>query len=96
MAKIVVLGAGTGGMPAAYETKEMLGAEHEVVVINEHPEFRFVPSNPWIGVGWRKPHAVTLPLAKYLRKKDIGFICARVTAINAKHLDHRQWRVNIV
>jgi hypothetical protein len=25
MAKIVVLGAGTGGMPAAYETKEMLG-----------------------------------------------------------------------
>lgn len=84
MAKIVVLGAGTGGMPAAYETKEMLGAEHEVVVINEHPEFRFVPSNPWIGVGWRKPHAVTLPLAKYLRKKDIGFICARVTAINAK------------
>ncbi|MFQ3250212.1 MAG: sulfide:quinone oxidoreductase [Glaciecola sp.] len=28
MAKFVVLGAGTGGMPAAYETKEILGNDH--------------------------------------------------------------------
>lgn len=35
MAKIVVLGAGTGGMPAAYEVKEALGAGHEVMVVNE-------------------------------------------------------------
>lgn len=82
MAKIVVLGAGTGGMPAAYETKELLGKEHEVIVVNEHPEFRFVPSNPWVAVGWRKPEAITIPIEKYLSKKKIGFICARVTQID--------------
>ena len=82
MAKVVVLGAGTGGMPAAYEVKELLGKEHEVTVVNEREEFRFVPSNPWVAVGWRDANAVTMPIAKYLQKKDIGFICARVDKID--------------
>nr|WP_136252134.1 FAD-dependent oxidoreductase [Ningiella ruwaisensis] len=83
MARVVVLGAGTGGMPAAYETKEMLGKAHEVIVVNERPEFRFVPSNPWVAVGWREPDAITLPIEKYLKKKDIGFICAHIVEIDA-------------
>ncbi len=85
MAKIVVLGAGTGGMPAAYETKEILGAEHEVVVVNERPDFRFVPSNPWVAVGWRQPEAVSMPIEKYLAKKNIGFVCGRVTRIDTEN-----------
>lgn len=83
MAKIVVMGAGTGGMPAAYEIKELVGKEHQVLVINEKPDFRFVPSNPWVAVGWREPAAVTIPIEKYLNKKKIDFICARVTEIKA-------------
>ena len=43
MAHVVILGAGTGGMPAAYEMKETLGKAHEVTVINESEEFQFVP-----------------------------------------------------
>ncbi len=82
MAKIVVLGAGTGGMPAAYEVKEALGKDHEVVVVNERETFRFVPSNPWVAVGWREPDAVTMPIEKYLSKKGIGFVCARVDKID--------------
>ena len=35
MAHIVILGAGTGGMPAAYEMKAAVGKKHEVTVINE-------------------------------------------------------------
>ncbi|MFA3792544.1 NAD(P)/FAD-dependent oxidoreductase [Aliiglaciecola sp. SL4] len=85
MAKIVILGAGTGGMPAAYETKEILGKEHQVVVINERAEFRFVPSNPWVAVGWREPNAITMPIEKYLNKKGIEFICARVDKIDAQN-----------
>ena len=81
MAKIVVMGAGTGGMPAAYEVKELLGKDHQVVVINENPEFRFVPSNPWVAVGWREPAAISFPIEKYLKKKKIDFVCARVTEI---------------
>ena len=83
MAKVVVIGAGTGGMPAAYEVKNELGSKHEVVMINEYPNFRFVPSNPWVAVGWRKPEAVMIPIEKYLKKKKIGFICGRVDEIKA-------------
>jgi NADH dehydrogenase FAD-containing subunit len=32
MAKIVILGAGIGGVPMAYEMKEMVNNDHEVVV----------------------------------------------------------------
>lgn len=84
MAKVVVLGAGTGGMPAAYEVKEALGNEHEVIMVNEREEFRFVPSNPWVAVGWREPSAITMPIEKYLSKKKIGFVCARIDRIDAK------------
>ncbi|MCC2617924.1 FAD-dependent oxidoreductase [Aestuariibacter halophilus] len=83
MAKIIVLGAGTGGMPAAYEIKEALGKAHDVVMVNERPEFRFVPSNPWVAVGWREPEAICIPIEKYLSKKGIGFVCARVDRIDA-------------
>lgn len=32
MAHIVVLGAGTGGMPCAYELRQELGNEHEIAL----------------------------------------------------------------
>ena len=53
MAHVVILGAGTGGMPCAYEMKAEIGNKHEVTVINENDYFQFVPSNPWAAVGWR-------------------------------------------
>lgn len=84
MATVVILGAGTGGMPAAYEIKEQLGKEHKVVLVNERPEFRFVPSNPWVAVGWREPEAITIPIEKYLNKKNIEFVCARIQEINTE------------
>jgi len=85
MAKVIVLGAGTGGMPAAYEIKEQLGNGHEVVLINEKPEFRFVPSNPWVAVGWKKAEAITIPIEKYVSKKGIQFLCGRVESIDANN-----------
>ena len=40
MAHIVILGAGTGGMPAAYEMREALGKGHDITVINSNEYFR--------------------------------------------------------
>ena len=53
MAKIVIIGASTGGLPAAYEIKAFLGPGHTVTVISNTETFHFVPSNPWVAVGWR-------------------------------------------
>jgi sulfide:quinone oxidoreductase len=83
MAHIVILGAGTGGMPCAYEMKAELGKNHEVTVINSNDYFQFVPSNPWAAVGWRDRKAITFPMEKYLSKKNINFICATVSSIDA-------------
>jgi sulfide:quinone oxidoreductase len=83
MAHIIVMGAGIGGMPAAYELREKLGKEHRITVVNAVDYFQFVPSNPWVAVGWRERSAVTFPIRPYLEKKDIGFVPQRVTRIDA-------------
>ncbi len=83
MTHIVVLGAGTGGMSAAYELRAELGQQHKVTVINEADYFQFVPSNPWVGVGWRKRADTTFPIAPSLNKKNIEFIAGTVTRIDA-------------
>ena len=85
MAHIVILGAGTGGMPAAYEMKAAVGKKHEVTVINEREYFQFVPSNPWVAVGWRNRQAITIPIEIYLKKKKINFIAQRVDTIDASN-----------
>lgn len=83
MTHIVVLGAGTGGMPAAYELRETLGKDHRITVINALDHFQFVPSNPWLAVGWRKRNDITFPLAPPLNSKGIDFIAASVNRIDA-------------
>ncbi|WP_028311097.1 NAD(P)/FAD-dependent oxidoreductase [Derxia gummosa] len=83
MAHIVVMGAGTGGMPAAYELRALLGREHRITVINATDYFQFVPSNPWVAVGWRDRADVTFPIAPHLAKKNIDFIASPVTRIDA-------------
>lgn len=84
MAHIVILGAGTGGMPAAYEMKEAVGKKHKVTVVNASDHFQFVPSNPWLAVGWRKREDITFPIRQYLEKKDIHFIGQAVHKIDAE------------
>lgn len=74
MAHIVVLGAGIGGMPMAYELRETLRAEDRITVISDTPDFHFVPSNPWVAVNWRKREDIAFPIAPYLTRKNIEFI----------------------
>jgi sulfide:quinone oxidoreductase len=74
MAHIIILGAGVGGMTMAYEMREQARAEDKVTVISNNSYFQFTPSNPWVGVNWRKRDDVTIPAAQYLNKKNINFI----------------------
>ena len=83
MSHIVIMGAGVGGLPCAFEMKEALGKQHEVTVIDEKEDFQFTPSNPWVAVGWRSKKEISVPLAKTLAKKKINFINSRVEEIQA-------------
>ena len=74
MAHIVILGAGIGGMPMAFEMRENARAEDRITVISNAPNFHFVPSNPWVAVNWRTRGDIELPIDPILRKKNIDFI----------------------
>ncbi|WP_018863974.1 NAD(P)/FAD-dependent oxidoreductase [Thioalkalivibrio sp. ARh3] len=52
-----------------------------MTVVNATDYFQFVPSNPWLAVGWRDRAAITLPIAPYLERKGIGFIASGVEQI---------------
>ena len=62
MAHIVILGAGIGGISMAYDLRETLGKSHEISLVSNTSYFQFVPSNPWVGVGWRSQKDITVEL----------------------------------
>jgi sulfide:quinone oxidoreductase len=74
MAHIVIIGAGIGGMPMAYEMREKLRTADKVTVISNAPQFHFVPSNPWVAVNWRKRADIEFDIGPALAKKSIDFI----------------------
>ena len=82
MAHIVVLGAGLGGIPMTYEMKALAGRDHKVTVVNNNPYFQFTPSNPWVGVGWRKKKDVVIDLAPIFKKHGINFVHATIKKLH--------------
>ena len=82
MKKIIVMGAGIGGMSAAYELRSKFGADAEITVFGDGPRFSFTPSNPWLAVGWREPGQITLDAGEHLNKKNIHFVPRRISKLN--------------
>ncbi|WOJ90367.1 FAD/NAD(P)-binding oxidoreductase [Methylocapsa polymorpha] len=76
MPKIVVIGAGIGGIPMAFELREMLGRSADITVVSDTDYFHFVPSNPWVAVGWRRPKDIKIALPDIFAKKRIAFSSA--------------------
>jgi sulfide:quinone oxidoreductase len=74
MARILILGAGIGGMPMAYEMREKARAEDQITVVSNAPYFHFTPSNPWVAVNWRTRDDISLDIAPLLERKNIDFI----------------------
>lgn len=83
MAKIVIIGGSFGGLTAAFELKRLLGNRADVTLLCDVDQFVFVPSLPWISMGWRRPEDITLPLEKILNPKGIKFIHEEATGVDA-------------
>ncbi len=81
MAKVVILGAGIGGIPMALEAKEMLGKNHQVSVVSDKDWFEFTPSNPWVAVNWRKEQQIKVDLPPMFKKKNIEFVHSAATKV---------------
>jgi len=83
MAHIIVVGAGVGGVPCAYELRKKIGKEHSVTLVGSSPYFEFTPSNPWVAVGWRKCEKTRVALREPLGSKGIDWHDEPVDAIDA-------------
>ena len=90
MAHIVVLGAGLGGTIMAYELHDKLGKAHKISVVSNGDTFHFVPSNPWVGVGWRDKPSIEVNLRPVLAKRNIG-----LHAEGAKRLHPAEKRIEL-
>ncbi len=73
MSRVVVLGAGIGGVPVAFDLRKEIGRAAEITVVSNSEWFQFVPSNPWVALGWRKPEDIKLHLPQILARQGIGF-----------------------
>jgi len=82
MAHIVIMGAGLGGVPMAYEMRAEARPEDTVTVVSNSPKFHFVPSNPWVAVHWRKRDDIEIDLKEHLGRKGIAF---RDTGVKRVH-----------
>lgn len=82
MAHIVIIGAGVGGIPCAYELRKKLGKEHRITLVGSSGHFEFTPSNPWVAVGWRGVEQVRVELAGPMQRRGIEFVPELATAID--------------
>ncbi|MBC7168386.1 FAD-dependent oxidoreductase [Phenylobacterium sp.] len=87
---IAVLGAGLGGAIAAFEIKEAVRSRAEVTVVSQGDVFHFVPSNPWVAVGWRKREAIEVELPPVMARKKIGF-----TGVGARRVHPAENRIEL-
>lgn len=83
MAHIIVVGAGIGGVPCAFELRKKLDKTHRVTLVGSSPYFEFTPSNPWIAVGWRQREQTRVDLRKPLAAKGIEWHDEPADAIDA-------------
>lgn len=74
MTHVVIAGAGIAGVPAAYAMKNRLGPQDKVTVVSNKDYFHFVPSNPWVAMGWRDRKDIAFPIGPCLADRGIDFI----------------------
>jgi len=82
MSRVVVLGAGIAGHTAAAFARRWLGKDHAVTVISPKPDYNWIPSNIWVGVGLMSPAKVMFPLAPVYERHGIEFVQAAAREIH--------------
>ncbi len=80
--RVVIIGGSFGGINAAYQLRRKLGDRAEITVVCAEPDFTFIPSLPWVVMGWRKPEGLRIPLAGPLQRRQVNFHHDRAIAID--------------
>ncbi|HIK44109.1 MAG TPA: FAD-dependent oxidoreductase, partial [Leptolyngbyaceae cyanobacterium M65_K2018_010] len=90
MANVVVIGAGLGGLPAAYELRHFLPPDHSVTLISEHGKFTFIPGLIQVALDLKPLDQIQLDLAPLAQRHGLNWVQGTVTA-----LDPRQRQITV-
>jgi sulfide:quinone oxidoreductase len=87
--RVVVVGGSFGGVNAAYELRRRLPQDAEITVISRDAEFTFIPSLPWVIMGWRDPSQLQVPLDAPLQRRRIRFVHGDVKELDPQACEVR-------
>jgi sulfide:quinone oxidoreductase len=87
--RIVIVGGSFGGINAAYALRRKLGNRAEITLISREAEFTFIPSLPWVILGWRDPARLQVPLAGPLARRAIRFVHGDVVEVHPERAEVR-------
>jgi sulfide:quinone oxidoreductase len=82
MPRVVILGAGFGGLAAAYRLRKLARDSVEVTVISDSDKYFYRPSLPYVALGTKSLDAIYVSLPQALSRKGIGFVKGRVQEIS--------------
>ena len=74
MAEVVVIGAGLSGTLMAYELLPQLRSGDRLTVVAQGATYHFVPSNPWVAIGWRKRDEIEINLEEIMKRKGVRLL----------------------
>jgi sulfide:quinone oxidoreductase len=81
MADIVVLGAGLGGTLMSFELADQVRPQDRVTLIARSASYQFVPSNPWVAIGWRQRADIEVDLVAVAKRKNIRLLTSGAAAV---------------
>jgi NADH dehydrogenase, FAD-containing subunit len=79
MAKVVIIGAGLGGLPTAYELRHLLPKEHQVTLISDRPEFTFIPGLVRVALNLNPLEDIQLDVPELTQRHGIEWILGKIT-----------------
>ncbi|WP_448570545.1 NAD(P)/FAD-dependent oxidoreductase [Trichothermofontia sp.] len=84
MAHVVVIGAGLGGLPTAYELRHLLPSQHRVTLISDQSKFTFIPGLVRVGLDVDPLDHFQLDLAPLAQRHGVELITRKVTGLDPR------------
>ena len=75
--RIIIIGGSFGGLTAAYELRKRLDHKKcEITLLSKEPRFVFIPSLPWVAMGYKRLDRISFDIVRPLERRGIRFVHA--------------------